>query len=321
MYDQWSQNTPGYSEVLSGIEVKNNPDDPAVDSARVRGGGVYVATLSDLATIPRQLVKPGITVAYVEANQKRYQVEQIPADPLSPLTWVEAKFGSVPYTNATPMPVAVGGYPAGTVFSNVEFAALMTGLLYPYLAPLASLQVSAPVRRLGASNAATLTYAAQARSKPLTSLVVNGADRPLSPPNGTVTVSVPQNQNTVFTMVASDGDTPTQASAGVQWLNDRFWGASSSPTLTNAQVLALNNELSGGRQQTRTLVLNNEYVWLAWPARLGNPASVSVNGFANNAQLITTANVTNAAGFTESYIFLRSPVTQTSPSGLTYVIS
>lgn len=47
------------------------------------------------------------------------------------------------YTNSEPMPVSVGGFPAGTTFNNIQFDDMFTGLLYPYTLPLIS-WVAAP---------------------------------------------------------------------------------------------------------------------------------------------------------------------------------
>ncbi len=43
--------------------------------------------------------------------------------------------GTLFYSNATPMPQAVGGYEVGTTFVNVDYTAMWTGLLYPYQHP------------------------------------------------------------------------------------------------------------------------------------------------------------------------------------------
>jgi hypothetical protein len=49
--------------------------------------------------------------------------------------WVADEFGAVEYSNATPMPVAVGGWPKDSTFTNETIVEMLDGLLYPYQYP------------------------------------------------------------------------------------------------------------------------------------------------------------------------------------------
>ena len=92
MADNWNGNTPGYSEILSPLEVKNRPDEPVVDSRHVRGGGLSVETLADLAGIPKSVLKKGVTVVYVAETGKRYEPVTIPAT-ANPVVWAVVDAG------------------------------------------------------------------------------------------------------------------------------------------------------------------------------------------------------------------------------------
>jgi len=51
------------------------------------------------------------------------------------INWVSDDFGAVSYTNATPMPAAVGGWPKDSTFTNNTVVEMLDGLLYPYQYP------------------------------------------------------------------------------------------------------------------------------------------------------------------------------------------
>ncbi len=92
MADNWGVNTPGYSEILSPLEIKNRPDQPVVDSRHVRGGGIAVETVADLASIPKSVLKKGVSVVYVAETGKRYEPVAIPANS-DPVIWALVEAG------------------------------------------------------------------------------------------------------------------------------------------------------------------------------------------------------------------------------------
>ena len=84
--DQWNSNKPGFTKVLSPIEVKGNPDEPAVDSSRVKGGSIYLQTLAERATIPKKILKLRVSRVYVAETDTYYVPSDIP-DTNDPVAW------------------------------------------------------------------------------------------------------------------------------------------------------------------------------------------------------------------------------------------
>lgn len=125
----------------------------------------------------------------------------------------------------------------------------------------------------------------------------------------TKTVAVSISSNTTFTLTVNDGQSTRTANTSINFLNDRFWGRSENTSLTNSGILALNNELSGSRSKTFTINGGGDYIYYAWPKRLGS-ASVKVNGLDFTAVTVTEQNVTNAAGYAEIYYVLRTNTIQ-----------
>lgn len=126
--------------------------------------------------------------------------------------------------------------------------------------------------------------------------------------------------NITYVLTASDGTTTITPSTTVSFLPRRHWGASTNPSLTSAQILALpSSELASSRNQTRTMAGNNEYLYFAWPASFGDPTFV-VNGLTSTAWIKTVVNHTNALGFTQSYFVFRSTFLQNG-SGIVVQVS
>jgi hypothetical protein len=90
--------------------------------------------------------------------------------------------------------------------------------------------------------------------------------------------------------------------------NRRFWGVSSDPNLNMASIAFLfagvGSDFENSRIQSNLLEPFGEYIYLAYPERLGE-GILNVNGF-NTTWLKTTDLYTNTEGFQESYIIYRS---------------
>jgi len=96
--------------------------------------------------------------------------------------------------------------------------------------------------------------------------------------------------------------------------NKRYWGLSSSATITDSQIRALSSELATSRLQTRNdFNPNGQYIYFAYPVSFGL-ATIKFNGYiATSSFQLTTRNFTNAYGYTESYYIYRTQYVQTSP--------
>lgn len=82
------------------------------------------------------------------------------------------------YTNATAMPRDVGGWTAGSTFSNKSLKDMFDGLLYPYVAPTASISASPSKFEYdstsGGGTELTFTLTPTAGSKAITSYSIDG---------------------------------------------------------------------------------------------------------------------------------------------------
>ena len=262
------------------------------------------------------------------------------------VTASQSASASVIYSNPLPTPNTVGGIPAGTTFSERTMKQMWDALLYPYIAPAASLS-GGFTREFGDSNAITLSWSVTKRSESITTIVVDGTPVVATGNNqsGTKATTVPQNINTTFTMTVSDipnGSSTVSATTAAAWTNRRYWGTLpvghvlttvSSLPFTNANISALSSDLNGGQVggsgfiQTRTIATNFDYVVFIFPHNSvnfsTNPPRVSIGGFGNNNWIKTRSNVqfTNQFGYTgtnyDVWIFGNTQ----APNTFTYVIS
>ena len=85
---------------------------------------------------------------------------------------------------------------------------------------------------------------------------------------------------------------------------NKYWGSSTSNSITDATLIAGTNENSGKAKSTFTVPITGEskYIFYAYPASLGALSSISVEGFGSlDAFTFTTRNVINASGHSQSY--------------------
>ena len=85
---------------------------------------------------------------------------------------------------------------------------------------------------------------------------------------------------------------------------NKYWGSSTSNSINDATLIAGTNENSGKAKSTFTVPITegSKYIFYAYPASLGALSSISVEGFGSlDAFTLTTRNVTNASGHSQSY--------------------
>jgi len=257
------------------------------------------------------------------------------------ITASQSASASVIYSNPLATPNTVGGIPAGTTFSNRTMKQMWDALLYPYIAPAASLS-GGFYREFGASNALTLSWSVTKKSESITTIVVDGT--PVSPTgnnqSGTKATTAIQNVNTPFNMTVSDipnGSSTVTVTTNATWDNRRYWGTLpvghalttvSSLPFTHANLSPLSNELGGGYAQTRTITTNFDYVVFIFPHNSSvdlstNPPRVSIGGFGNNNWIKTRSNVqfTNQNGYSGTNYDVWVFGNTQAPNTFTYVIS
>jgi hypothetical protein len=129
----------------------------------------------------------------------------------------------------------------------------------------------------------------------------------IGPTTNTEAVTYPAVGSTkVLTLHASDSETTVTSNLTYSFYNRRFWGVSSSTSLTESEIEALTNELSNSKAKTFTVTANTgEYIYFAYPLRLGT-ATFTVGGFEGGFESPTTVSVTNSSSYTENYYVYRS---------------
>lgn len=86
---------------------------------------------------------------------------------------------------------------------------------------------------------------------------------------------------------------------------NKYFGTSASNSVDDATLRAGTNEVASGKAKSNfTIPISSgtKYIFYAYPASLGALSSISVEGFGSlDAFTLTTRNVTNASGYTQSY--------------------
>lgn len=189
------------------------------------------------------------------------------------------------YSNSTPMPVDVGGLPAGTTFDNQTMKQMFDALLYPYqLATFATFTVSeASPREVGNATATSVTFTwsttapqnVQDNSIVLRDVTGNAVLATGLADDGSEIVSLASiNHSVPFSHLFEVSGTNTNSQgfsklATIEWRYRAYWGASTNPTLTEAQLEALaNNSLTNAIAKTYAMAAGG-YKFICVAAGLG----------------------------------------------------
>lgn len=242
------------------------------------------------------------------------------------------------YSNSTPTPFTVGGIPAGTTFSNQTMQQMFDALLYPYVAPAASL-TGGTTREFGGSNVLTLSWSATKGSKSITTIVVDGTPIVATGNNqsGSQSATATQNVNTTFSMSVSDipnGTSTVTSTTTLNWNSAVYWGktptfalpsmtiSGSQPVWADGASVGSGKALSGSRAGSYNGINGaGQYLVFAWPSTYGAP-SFTVNGLPNTAftKIGSGVSHTNMYGYTTNYDVWISNTAQNSPIA-SFVIS
>lgn len=107
-------------------------------------------------------------------------------------------------------------------------------------------------------------------------------------------------------IVSDDMGRKTSSTAAVKFLNKIYWGESASAEITENLVEHLNNsELSDAKARTITVSPDDQYVFYAYPKRLGT-ASFRLGMFEGGFEGPVTVRVTNQHGYAEDYYVYKS---------------
>jgi hypothetical protein len=143
-------------------------------------------------------------------------------------------------------------------------------------------------------------------NKTISSQSLNQGIGDLDPALRTYTYNTAITSDTTFTITGSDGTTTKTASTTVRFQPKRYWGVSTETSLTDAQIIALSNELSTSRTQTRTFDCSGgKYFYFVIRSSYCSGISFKVGGLAFSDMNVTTRNVVNAQGYTAEYNIYR----------------
>lgn len=139
--------------------------------------------------------------------------------------------------------------------------------------------------------------------------------------NGSYThVGANLTSNTTYTITVGDGTSTDAGTTSVVFYNRRYYGVSANAgPLDNSEVLALSAEYATALANTHTYnCTGGRYIWICYPASLGT-ATFTIGGLEVTYDL-TTQDVTNASGYTESFYCYRSHELQNG-SDITVVVT
>lgn len=118
--------------------------------------------------------------------------------------------------------------------------------------------------------------------------------------------------DTTYTITVNDGKKSASANTSVLFRQKRYWGVSAEESLTNEQVLALSQEFSTTRKQSRTFDCSGgKYFYFVIPTQYCNGIQFKVGGLSFSAMESSTIQLTNASGYASSYNVYRCSNIQT----------
>lgn len=245
------------------------------------------------------------------------------------------------YTNATAMPVTVGGWIAGSTFTSESMQAMWDGLLYPYQYPaFTAFAISGQTTPLEVGDTIainrTFTWATSNSSN------VNANSIDLYDVTGSASIA---------TGLANDGSEATSYPASpiqktsatthtfrvdgvnsksetfsrtytVTWQWKRYYGESTNAgPLTEAQIEALRiNGLASGFAATYTFV-GGGYKYLAYPAVLGTATSFKDQSTGLDVPFESSYTVSVTNGFSQTTNYRVHRTTNIMGSGISIIVS
>lgn len=234
---------------------------------------------------------------------------------------------AVDYSNATPMPEDIGGFVAGTTFSNISIEDMLTGILYPYQYPafssfgiigistqyevgdtIAAGNYTANWTTTNSSNinANTVTIVDTTNSTTLLSNSSNDGTEVLALPNPVTKATATSNVWTISATNTQSGTFTRNITANWRWRV--YHGTSASTVLDEAGVEALTGtSLSSNFTGNKTFAAG-DYKWMAYPTTMGLKTSFfdQATGFGVAMEPAYTLAITNAYGITQNYYVHRT---------------
>lgn len=284
------------SNQISGLraDMTVNSQDIAVIKSTLQTQGAAIAAEEDriqavesrmntqevgMATLRQQLLN-SVTIIENEMEQVVTDKAAIKAD-LAALT------------------AAVNAYEADTDATLREYNQRLAHLEDSTPLEIISFTATPDVCEIGGSENVVLNWNVQGNIETLT---ING-----DAVSGTSKTYANVHEDTSYTLNAVDAKgNIARRTISVDFVNHIFWGVSASANQTEGTVKALDNtELSDVRARTIHVSANNEYVYYAYPKRLGT-SEFRVNGFTGGFEDPVIVSIDNHAGYDEDYYVYRS---------------
>ena len=117
----------------------------------------------------------------------------------------------------------------------------------------------------------------------------------------------PITNNATFRVTIDDGQQTASDATGIRFMQKRWWGVTSSDTLSDVTTLG-SNEFANSYRQTRTFDCSGgKYIYFAYPASWGKAGGFTVGGLAMGFKDMGTISHTNASGYTDDFQVYRIP--------------
>lgn len=317
---------------------------PLVGSYSVGGTYSVITYSEEFSTLDELLIQlPNNTSNSIVAQDVRDSVLTL-WNRIEDVSVIAASAGSASsfFQNPNPTPYTVGGITAGTTFPTpVSMQNMWNQLLYPYVAPAATLSFSSTTREYGnpvglSVNSIMLNWSVVKNSNTIISIIVDGV--PQAPTGlsqvgtknttGTHSVSPGASQTNTFNMSVNDGVVTSTASAVLTWKNRIYWGkinlsSIGNPNLTTnpgsaSMVASLatdtvirnltgagvgsGNELSSVKEKTYTSINGaGQHLIFAWPSSVSNSTTPSFT--VNGLPNTAFTRIRTASPFVNQYAF------------------
>lgn len=295
-----AQTVEGYNTTLSNqisglrADMTVNSQDIAVIKSTLQTQGAAIASAEDrctavesrmnaqevgMATLRQQLLNSVMNI--------ENEIEQVVTDKAA----IKA--------DLTALTQAVNAYEADTDATLREYNTRIARLEDSTPLEIISFTAVPDVCEIGGSENVVLSWNVQGN---IESLTING-----DPVSGSSKTYANVHEATSFTLNAVDAKgNIARRTISVDFVNHIFWGVSASANQTEGTVKALDNtELSNVRARTITVSANNEYIYYAYPKRLGT-SEFRVNGFTGGFENPAIVSIDNHAGYDEDYYVYRS---------------
>lgn len=230
------------------------------------------------------------------------------------------------YTNATPVPVTLGGITAGTTFTDVPLTEMFTRLLYPYQAPtFASFTITGlsdtevgnlyPAQNRNANW--TTTNSSNITANTIRIIDVSGGNTTLAsglPNTSPASVSIPALQLTTagskqFRIEGTNTNTATfSRTLTINWQWAVYYGESPLTSLTSAEIIGLRvKNLTSTANGTYAMQAGN-YKYITYPVSFGLKSTFKDQATNLDVAMLapSTVSVTNSYGITTNYYVHRT---------------